>query len=99
MKKWIRKIKKALREYDLVGIVRCMHFGQAFYVVPEESVCRTPIHPRPTAGEITRSIYEEWYDMVPDESAGVVEIYRQPHYGEMPWLAILRHLKERRLAS
>lgn len=93
----IKKIMKALREHGCVGIYRQMHFGVAFYVVPTDGVCRTPCHPKPDLGEIMPTIYEEWYDMVPDESRAI-EIYRGG-YGMFPWHTVLRRLKERRLAS
>jgi hypothetical protein len=94
----VRKIQKALREHDCVGIVRQMHFGLAFYVVGEEDVCATPCQRRPRSGEITSTIYEEWYDMVPNVGDATL-IYIQGHYGNFPLATVLRRLKERRLAD
>ena len=95
--KIFQRIKKALRENACVGILRQMHFGVAFYVVPEEGACGTPCSRKPKAGEITSTIYEEWYDMVPD-GGKAIEVYRQGFYGEFPWGTVLRRLKERRIA-
>ena len=95
--KIFQRIKKALRESACVGILRQMHFGEAFYVVPEECVCGTPCQRKPESGDITATMYEEWYDMVPDGDA--IMIHKQGYYGLFPWDLILRRLKERRLVA
>lgn len=96
-KRTFLKVKSALRQNALVGIVRQMHFGIAFYVVNENKVCSTPCQRKPERGDITTTIYEEWYDMVPDDNA--IMIHKQSYYGFIPWNLILRRLKERRLAA
>lgn len=90
-------VKSALRQNALVGIVRQMHFGIAFYVVDKNRVCATPCQRKPESGDITATMYEEWYDMVPDGNA--IIIYNQSYYGFIPWNLILRRLKERRLVA
>lgn len=93
----IEKIKKALREHGSIGVLRQMHFGEAFYVVPEDDVYAWHRQNRLKSGAIISTIYEEWYDRVPsDEKA--IEVYRQGDYGSIPWGLVLRRLKERRLA-
>lgn len=96
--KIFQKIKKALRENACVGILRQMHFGVAFYVVPADDVYAWHCGNRLNSGAIISTIYEEWYDKVPSAKYAI-EIYRQGYYGMIPWGLVLRRLKERRLAA
>ena len=97
-KRIILKIKKALREHGSIGVLRQMHFGVAFYVIPAEDVYAWHRGCRLKRGAIISTIYEEWYDRVPsDEKA--IEVYRQGDYRLIPWGLVLRRLKERRLAA
>ena len=94
----ILKIKKALREHGSIGVLRQMHFGEAFYVVPEEDVYAWHCGNRLNSGAIISTIYEEWYDKVP-RAKYAIEVYWQGYYGIIPWGLVLRRLKERRLAA
>lgn len=94
----IFKIKKALREHGRIGVLRQMHFGVAFYVIPAEDVYAWHCGNRLNSGAIISTIYEEWYDKVTSDKYAI-EIYRQGYYGMIPWVLVLRRLKERRLAA
>ena len=94
----ILKIKKALREHGSIGVLRQMHFGEAFYIIPEDDVYAWHCGCRLKRGAIISTIYEEWYDKVPSDKKAI-EIYRQGYYGSIPWGLVLRRLKERRLAA
>ena len=94
----IEKIQKALREHGSIGVLRQMHFGESFYVVPADDVYAWHRGNRLNSGAIITTIYEEWYDRVPSAKYAI-EVYRQGDYGSIPWGLLLRRLKERRLAA